>query len=244
MTRFNGIDVSVHNGVIDWSKVKADGVEFAMIRAGYGKRTIDDYFKRNMAECARAGIPVGVYWFSYALSEAEAIEEAERCLEAIRPYRIEYPIAFDFEYDSVRYAKEKGVIVDKALASKMAEAFCETIKNAGYYAAVYTNKDFSGEYFSEEILQKYDIWLAAWSKSADLDNPPECSMWQYTDSGRVDGINGDVDKDVSYVDYPKLIGSRGGRSKTELPTGQDQTTRRQELRCGLCCTAQKANKPF
>lgn len=209
MKHYKGIDVSKYQGVIDWDKVKADGVEFAIIRAGYGYRTIDEYFKRNMEECARVGIPVGVYWFSYAITEADAIIEAKSCLDAIKPYKLEYPVAFDYEYDSVRYAKDNGVIVDKALASKICDAFCKTIENAGYYVLNYSNPDYLNRYFNAEIANKYDIWLAQWNNKVDLENPPKCNLWQYTSKGKVNGINGNVDMNAAYIDYAGIIRAAG-----------------------------------
>ncbi len=103
-TYTKGIDVSEHNGVIDWEKVKASGVGFAMIRAGYGKGNIDKQFVRNAQECTRVGMPFGVYWFSYAVTEEEVEREAEHCLNAVKPYHLDLPIAYDFEYDSVNNA--------------------------------------------------------------------------------------------------------------------------------------------
>ena len=135
-----GIDVSEHNGIIDWEKVKASGIGFAMLRGGYGQ-TLDKQFKRNASECNRLGIPCGIYWFSYALNAIGAEQEATVCLEAIKPYRIDFPVAFDLEYDSVKYAQKKGVYIGTGLASDMARAFLRKIRDAGYSAMNYTNQD-------------------------------------------------------------------------------------------------------
>lgn len=105
---FKGIDVSAYQSDIDYDKLKVD---FVIIRAGYGQKTIDKKFKRNIEECNKRGIPCGVYWFSYALNANMARNEAKACLAAIAPYKIEYPVCFDFEYDSVTYAAKKGVKV-------------------------------------------------------------------------------------------------------------------------------------
>lgn len=201
-TIHKGIDVSKWQGVIDWEKVKADGVEFAMLRAGYGQGNIDEYFKRNADECTRLGIPFGVYWFSYAYTEAMARREAEHCLEAVRPYKLSYPVAFDFEYDSVSYAQKHGVTITKQRASDMTRAFCEAIRVNGYAPIVYANPDYLSRYFDADIANRYDIWLAQWPNNPDVNNPPrECTMWQYTSSGNVSGINGRVDMNVCYKDY-------------------------------------------
>lgn len=202
------IDISTFQGNVDFSKVKGH-VDGIIIRAGYGANNIDAQFKRNITECNRLGIPCGVYWFSYAYTEAMAKKEAEYCLAAIKPYQLELPVCFDFEYDSVAYAKKNGVSVDKKLATALVHAFCGTIENAGYYAMNYTNKDFLSRYFDDTTL-KYDLWIAAWTNKPDPNNPPrECGIWQYTSKGSVPGINGNVDMDYVYKDYPAIIKKAG-----------------------------------
>ena len=196
-----GIDVSKWQGVIDWDKVKTDGIEFVMIRAGYGQNNIDEYFKRNADECTRLGIPFGVYWFSYAYNVEMAKKEAQYCINAIKPYKLDYPVAFDFEYDSVDFAEDKGVNITKTLATDMTVAFCDVIKNAGYTACVYANPNYLAQYFDSRVYN-YDIWLAKWPKNPDLNSQPEnADIWQYTSNGAVNGISGRVDMNVSYKDY-------------------------------------------
>lgn len=195
-----GIDVSEHNGVIDWETVKNSGVEFAMIRAGYGQGTIDQQFVRNITECNRIGLPVGVYWFSYATDVSAAKREAIFCLDAIKPYKVEYPISFDFEYDSVRYAKKEGITISKVLSSEMAKAFCGSVESAGYHTLNYANRDYLTNYFDSTVT--HDVWLAEWPVSVDLTKvKPGCVMWQYSSKGKVPGISGNVDMDVCYKDY-------------------------------------------
>ncbi len=199
-----GVDVSEHNGVIDWNKVKASGIGFAMLRGGYGQ-TVDKQFQRNASECNRLGIPIGVYWFSYALNNVGAIREAIRCLEAIQPYKIDYPIAFDLEYDSVNYAQKQGVFIGMELASGMARAFCQTLQDAGYTAMNYANPDYLNRYFDERVQTEFPVWLAQWPNGTpNLDKPPRtCGIWQYSEKGSVPGISGPVDLDVCYGTYPK-----------------------------------------
>lgn len=203
-----GIDVSYHQGTINWPEVKAAGIEFAMLRAGYGKGNVDAKFHEYAGECTRLGIPFGVYWFSYAYTEAMAAAEAQYCLDTIAPYKLSYPIAFDFEYDSVNYAQKQGVTASKALASAMARAFLNAIEAAGHYAAIYANPDYLNRYFDADIPPRYDVWLAQWPDNPNFDSPPAKAggMWQYTSSGSVKGINGRVDLDIAYHDYPSLIG--------------------------------------
>lgn len=214
-----GIDVSQWQGTIDWEKVKASGVEFAMIRAGYGQNNIDPQFKRNISECNRVGIPCGIYWFSYAYTEAMAIREAEYALAAVEPYTLEYPIAFDWEGDSLSYAKKNGVTPTKALVSAMARAFCKRLEQAKYYAQVYTNPSYLSTYFDADIPKEFDIWLAQWPTKPDPNRKPSQAggIWQYTSSGSVNGISGRVDMDAGYYDYPAIIAANGLNQPATAP---------------------------
>lgn len=204
MDFIKGIDVSQHNGIIDWQAVRRSGTGFAMLRAGYGRHT-DEQFKRNAAECNRTGLPCGVYWFSYALNAEQAAEEASACLEAIRPYEIQYPVGFDLEYDSVQYARRQGVRIGMKQASEMARTFLRAIQNAGYHAMNYANPDFLRRYFDKRVQTEFPVWLAQWPSGVPkLEQPPRrCTIWQYSERGRVAGITGPVDLDVSYGDYEK-----------------------------------------
>lgn len=206
-----GIDVSQWQGTIDWDKVKASGVQFAMLRAGWGQNNIDTQFVRNISECNRVGIPCGIYWFSYAYTEAMAVREAEYALAAVEPYKLDYPIAFDYEGDSVRYAKTKGVTPNKAHVSALARAFCGRIEQGGYYAMVYTNPAYLSQYFDADIPKEFDIWLAQWPTNPDPATKPAQAggIWQYTSSGTVSGISGRVDLDAAYYDYPGIIAENG-----------------------------------
>lgn len=209
MKYLKGIDVSEHQGVIDWHKVKESGINFVMIRAGYGKNNIDKQFVNNIETCNRLGIPCGVYWFSYAYTDEMAKNEAEYCLSAIKPYKVEFPVVFDFEYDSVNYATKKGVTVSQTLASNLVKAFCKTVENAGYYAMNYANQDYLNRYFAGEAKTDYDLWLAEWPKNPNFENPPTCGIWQYTSAGKVDGIKGNVDMNITYNDYSEIIKNAG-----------------------------------
>jgi len=204
------IDVSEHNGDIDWERVKGS-IDGAILRAGYGKGNADKKFTRNAAECNRLGIPCGAYWFSYALTPEMAAAEAKALLEAVKPYRMELPLAFDFEYDSVRVAARNGVTITKELASNMVRAFCEAIEGGGYWALNYGNPDYLARYFDEAIPMRFGVWLASWpGGSPDLNTPPrKCAIWQYTSKGQVDGIAGNVDMNVSYTDFADMLKGMG-----------------------------------
>lgn len=206
-----GVDVSQWQGNIDWEKAKAAGIEFAMLRAGFGQNSVDPQFKRNITECNRLGIPCGVYWFSYAYTADMAKREAQCVLKTVEPYRLEYPIAFDFEGDSADYALKKGVTVTRTLVSAFARAFCGEIAAGKYSPMVYTNPDYLSRYYDAEIPKEFDIWLAQWPTKPDLASKPAQAggIWQYTSSGSVDGITGRVDRNVSYVDYPRRAARKG-----------------------------------
>ncbi len=218
-----GIDVSVHQGVIDWDKVKAAGIEFAILRAGYGNNNIDGQFRQNISECNRVGIPCGVYWFSYALNAEQAAREAQQCIAAIKPYKVEYPVCYDLEYDTIRYAKDNGVIIGKAQATAFVKAFCEEIEKAGYYSMNYTNQDYIRNMFDMNALSSYDMWYARYNTVCDRN---DIGLWQYTSGGRVNGINGNVDLNIAYKDYSSIIKQAGlngfPKSKTVETTPAQQ----------------------
>lgn len=192
-----GIDVSQWQGHIDWDRVKRDGVQFAMLRAGYGRNNIDRTYHRNADEANRVGIPIGIYWFSYAYSVEMAVKEARYAVEAAKQHKITYPIAFDLEYDTVSYASKNGVTITKYLATQMAIAFCDEVKRLGYIPMVYTNLDYLNRYFDRSKLQ-YDLWYAQYASKASI---ADKEIWQYTSSGSVSGIAGKVDMNYGYKNY-------------------------------------------
>ena len=194
--QLKGIDVSKWNGRIDWKKVKKAGIDFCIIRTGYSK-TVDYKFEYNIEEAIENGLQIGVYHFSYATTNAKAKEEAEFCLELIKPYRkyITLGVWFDYEYDSVSYSRRYGVYPTKKSVTSLAKTFCSTVEKNGYSTGIYTNLDFSSNYFTKEVLNKYPTWIAVWGK---MNYHGKYVMWQYTDSGRVDGIHGKVDMNIFY----------------------------------------------
>lgn len=196
-----GIDISAWQGKCDFEKIKASGVEFAIIRAGFSVGTIDKRFKEYITACNKLGIPVGIYWFSYAYNTNLAVKEAKAALKAVAPYKLDYPIFWDFEYDSINYAAKKGVVVTKKLASDMARAFMCTIKAAGYKTGNYTNLDFSKRYFDKDVRDNYDLWAARYVKTP-VDIVNGAALWQYSSKGKVPGIGSTyVDLDYALKDY-------------------------------------------
>lgn len=214
-----GIDVSEWQKTIDWEKVKAAGIQFAMIKAGSGRNRIDPQFKYNISECNRLGLPCGVYWFSYAYTEEMARDEAKYCLDAIAPYKLDYPVAYDFEYDSVDNAEKLGIKITKEMASSFARAFLGEIEAAHYYAQLYTNADYLTRYFDAELAKRYDVWLAQWPSKPNLDTKPSQAggIWQYSNTGSVDGISERVDLDAAYYDYPGIIEKNGLNQPATAP---------------------------
>lgn len=193
-----GIDVSVYQGTIDWQRVAADGIRFAIIRAGAGQ-TNDTRCAENIRNAAAAGIAVGLYWFSYATSPAEAEAEAKRLLRSAVNQPITFPLAYDYEEASVRYAEQQGIRVTRTLVTDLTRTFCQTIESGGYTPMVYSNPSFLKQYLDFALLPKhYALWLAHWG-IAEPSRPAE--IWQHSSTGRVAGISTAVDLDVAYTDF-------------------------------------------
>lgn len=193
-----GIDVSKYQGEIDWNKVAATGVEYAILRAGirgYGTGAIvlDECFEQNLKGATAAGIDVGVYFFTQAISEAEAIEEAQFVLNAIAGYTITYPIIIDVEvlYDS----EARTYQLTQKERTDYCIAFCETVKNAGYTPMIYGNLKSFADMLDLTRLVSYEKWFAFYDNYIYF--PYEVSTWQYTDKATVDGIEGPVDLNIT-----------------------------------------------
>ena len=199
-----GVDVSKFQGNIDWNKVKSSDVKFAIIRAGNrgytaGEISEDPYFKSNVENAFRNGIKVGVYFFSSAINENEAIEEANFVLNLIDKYglrnKITYPIAVDIE----DFEGARNNALSRQEKTNTVKAFCDTIKNSGYTPIVYSYTYFLENQLYMEQLAQYDTWIAdyygnSWYKR-------NFTIWQYTDKGKINGIEGDVDLNYSYKNY-------------------------------------------
>jgi GH25 family lysozyme M1 (1,4-beta-N-acetylmuramidase) len=197
-----GIDVSEHNGVIDWKKVKAAGVDFAFIRVGVrtyggGDAELDDNYKTNIKGAIAAGIKVGVYFFSQAITVEEAVEESDMLLDAIAPYDITFPVVYDWEIISGDDARTDIVKVEDF--TDLAIAFCENVKNNGYVPMIYTSLRLSYLKYDLSRLTAYDFWLANWTDETSYYY--KYNIWQYASDGTVDGISGNVDLNIAVVDY-------------------------------------------
>ena len=196
-----GIDVSRWNEDINWDKVKEAGIEYAIIRAGYrgsvtGTLVEDKYFRKNIEGAIKAGIPVGLYFFTQATTEVEAVEEASMVLALCKEYDITYPVFIDTEK-----AGENGRAneLDKKKRTAICQAFCETIRNGGYKAGIYASKNWFENKLDMNILSDDTyIWLAQYGDEVTYDG--KYHMWQYTSSGRVLGIEGRVDLNLSFLE--------------------------------------------
>ena len=202
VTSKKGIDVSKFQGNIDWSLVKEDGVEYAFIRMGYrgygssGKLVTDETFKKNIQGATSNGINVGVYFFSQAVNEEEAIEEANYVLEAIKDYNVTYPVVVDIEEVTDKDARTAQMT--KEQWTKNCIAFCETIKAAGYTPMIYGNLKTFFIMLDMEQLTMYDKWFAQYD--TELYFPYDYTIWQYSESGRINGISEPVDLNVSFYE--------------------------------------------
>lgn len=211
-----GIDVSKHDGTINWQKAKNSGeVDFAILRAGYGKLISqkDVKFEEFYKGCKENNIPVGAYWYSYAHSVAEIQTEARVFLQVIKGKQFEYPVYLDFE-------EKSQFALGKAKCTEMAKAFLEILGNAGYYAGIYSSKSHLENYFTEDILQNYTVWVAHYGVSKTSYKYP-FDIWQYSSDGSVPGINHRCDMNYCYKeDFPETIKSSGlnGFTKTSDAT--------------------------
>lgn len=194
-----GIDVSKHNGAIDWNAVKNAGVNFVIIRCGYrgsatGVLVEDQTFRTNIQGASAAGLKVGIYFFSQAVNEVEAVEEASLTVDLIKKYKITYPVYMDVES-----ANGRADGLDAGTRTQVIGAFCKTIIDSGYTAGVYANKTWLGSKMNAGALGGYKIWLAQYAAAPTYSGRYE--MWQYSSKGSIPGISGNVDLNISYMSY-------------------------------------------
>jgi len=200
---YKGIDVSAHQGDIDWAKVKEDAVEFAMIRAVYrgygeeGRLVTDKKFEENITAAAEAGIHVGVYMFSQALNEKELDEEVELLLSSIEGRNVTCPVVLDVELTEGGTGRADQLTMEERTA--LAKRFCEKVRAAGYRPMLYYNYETALLLLDTDQLEEYDVWYASYT--SDFYYPYYYSLWQYTNTGKVSGIEGDVDLDMSFEKF-------------------------------------------
>ena len=188
-----GIDVSEHNGTIDWNKLKKTDVDYAIIRCGYGMNQTNQDDKKwsyNTSECEKAGIPYGVYLYSYADSTQKAVSEAEHVLRLIKGKKLSYPIYYDLEEQKVRDKISESEI------AKIAKAFCDTIESSGYDVGIYANTDWFTGYLKDPVFNNYKKWVAQYNYKCTYSG--SYTMWQCTSKGSVNGITGNVDLNMDF----------------------------------------------
>lgn len=194
-----GIDVSQHQGKIDWEQAAADGVEFAFIRVGFrgygtGKLVADEQFENNIKGALKNGIKAGVYFFSQAVTEEEVLEEAAFVLEQIAPYQVQCPVVFDVEKVADSSGRMNQLSVEERTALTL--TFCRTIEQAGYQPMIYHNMEMGALMLDLGQLEEYDKWFAYYG--TDTYYPYAYDVWQYSDKGTVAGIDGAVDLNISF----------------------------------------------
>lgn len=200
-----GIDVSYHQGDIDWEAVKADGVDFAMLRVGYrgyesGMINIDERFHEYARGALDAGLDIGVYFYSQAINPVEAYEEANAVLEEIKDYEVMYPVVFDWELVGEESARTNDVAAETL--NECATVFCNTIARGGHIPMIYSVKRMALMKLDMSRLAGFDFWLAEYREVPEY--PYEFKIWQYASDGKVNGIEGEVDLNMSFVDYSEV----------------------------------------
>lgn len=198
-----GIDISSWQGDIDWDKLSQTDIDFVIIRCGLRSQdtttiTEDKNFKKNITEANRLGIPVGVYFYSTAINEVEVLEEASFVLNLIKDYQITYPIAYDFEL----FDKKRTIGISDETINSNALSFLEYIEKHGYKGMIYTNITNATYHWDERLFTNYHTWLAQYIDQSTYEGIFD--MWQYADNGRIDGIKGSVDLNLSYITYKAI----------------------------------------
>ena len=227
MAEYKVIDVSKHQGNIDFQAVKNAGVYAVIIRAGYGRETSqkDPMFETNYAAARAAGLHIGAYWYSYADSVADAAQEANACLSCIQGKQFDFPVYYDLEESST-------AALGKAACTQLAVDFCTAMEQAGYWAGVYANTNWFTNYLNfDPLAAKYTIWLADYRQA--YNTTLKRDMHQYTSTGSVAGVNGNVDCNRCTRDFPAEIGCLYGDTAAVPETPEVNSTAR--------CTGDRVN---
>lgn len=214
-----GIDVSVHNGSIDWQKAKNAGIQFAILRAGYGRELSqkDARFEENYKNAKAVSIPIGAYWYSYAMTEDEARLEADVFLSVIKGKQFEMPVYFDLE-------EKKQFDLGKEKVSAIMRAFLEKVEKARYFVGLYGSASSLTTHTADDIKARYTIWLAHWAEQTNYSG--NYGIWQYSSEGKVNGISGNVDMDICYNDFPTIIKNKklNGFGNEQISTSEPGST--------------------
>lgn len=217
-----GVDVSYHQPEIDWDELVTSPVEFIMLRCGYrghseGGLIEDEKFREYAAKANEYGLDMGVYFFTQALNETEAIAEADFVISLLSEYDLQYPVAFDTEYVADKSARTNTVEITPEERSKICIAFCERVREAGYYPIIYASENWMRRQLDLTMLTDYDFWAPQYLDKNDF--LFDFTIWQYTDTGAIPGIKGEVDLDISMVDYSEFVPGLMEAVKTEGEIG-------------------------
>ena len=213
-----GVDVSYHQQSIDFEQLKTSPVEFMMVRCGYrgyteGGLIQDEKFEEYAQACNDNDIPLGVYFFTQAVTEEEALAEADYVINLISKYKISYPVAFDTEYVQDKEARTNKAELSKEELSRICIAFCERIKEAGYYPIIYASENWMRRSLDLTMLTDYDFWAPQYLEENDF--LYDFTIWQYTEHGSIAGISEDVDLNISMVDYASFVPALMDAKQTE-----------------------------
>lgn len=204
---YSGIDVSQHQGRIDWGMVAKSGIRYAMLRIASSNENglyIDIEFTRNIREAAKNGVKVGVYWYTYATTIKQLRKEWEFVFAELKKHKLQMPVAYDIEYEPSILA------LPKSERTKLAAEACRLIEAAGYYAMIYCSCDFYKSKLDYKKLAKYDVWIAHYKGTTHDDCPVEPGIWQYSSRGYVPGMACNFDLDIFYKAYDKICKPVGG----------------------------------
>ena len=193
-----GIDISEWQGHVDFNAVKASGVKFVLIRAGYGRSASqeDRYFAEHYTQAKAAGLQVGAYWYSYANSPADAANEARACLTVLGNRHFDFPIYFDLE-EKWQFANGRN------FCDSLVKSFCSILEQNGCYAGLYISRSSLQNYISTAVAQRYAIWIAEYGSRCNYGG--NYGIWQHSSTGSVPGVNGNCDLDYAYIDYAAVI---------------------------------------
>lgn len=216
-----GIDISSWNKGLDYNKIKNNGISFVMIRSSFGWFNEDNEFRNHVKGCEAVGLPYGLYHYSYALNLDQAKIEADGLINLAKSCNPTYPIVLDME-DADGYKTKHGFPSNETLV-QICEYILDRLEKAGFYAMLYASKSWFDTKLNDSRLNRFDKWLAHWG----INQPSmSCGIWQYTSTGKVNGINGNVDMNIAYKDYPSIIKglSSNTPSQPSTPSQPTQTT--------------------
>ena len=224
-----GIDVSEFQGKIDWDKVRADGIKFAILRVGFGmdiKSQDDKYIERNIGECERLNIPYGVYLFSYANTVEKAKSEAEHTLRIIKGHKLDLGVWYDIEDNKTSGSVSKSTLKD------IINKYCSIIKDAGYKVGIYASLSWLNNKIESSVQEKYPVWVAQYYKECQYKK--DYIIWQYASDGKVDGISGNVDMNYYYGELEDNKPSKPEKPSKHIVDvdgkwGEDTTRKAQEV---------------